>query len=71
MATRTPTSVHHIGHLACGFRLNYIQEPANPPGSERTAQKIRRQEQGHQYAQEQVIALRAPRPRRGCDRPSG
>lgn len=55
MATRTHRSVHHIGHLACGFRLNYIQEPANPPGSERTAQKIRRQEQGHQYAQEQLI----------------
>ncbi|MFF4733774.1 hypothetical protein ACFY3M_53145 [Streptomyces mirabilis] len=35
--------------------------------NERTAQKIRRQEQGHQYAQEQLIALGAPRPRPGCD----
>ncbi|MFF2936345.1 hypothetical protein [Streptomyces mirabilis] len=34
-----------------------IQESANPLASERTAQKIRRQEQGHQYAQEQLIAL--------------
>ncbi|MFE2603639.1 hypothetical protein ACFXI6_52230 [Streptomyces mirabilis] len=44
-----------------------IQESANPLASERTAQKIRRQEQGHQYAQEQLIALGAPRPRPGCD----
>lgn len=35
--------------------------------NDRTAQKIRRQEQGHLYAQEQLIALGAPRPRPGCD----
>jgi hypothetical protein len=33
---------------------------------ERTAQKIRRQEQGHQYAEAQLIALGAPVPRAGC-----
>ncbi|MFE9769775.1 hypothetical protein ACFYPC_35525 [Streptomyces sp. NPDC005808] len=33
----------------------------------RTAQKIRRQEQGYHYAQEQLIALGAPRPRPGVD----
>ncbi|WP_259446189.1 DUF6262 family protein [Streptomyces geysiriensis] len=35
---------------------------------DRTAQKIRRQEQGHEYATAQLIALGAPRPRPGCDR---
>ncbi|WP_369383285.1 hypothetical protein [Streptomyces sp. cg36] len=34
---------------------------------ERTAQKIRRQEQGCAYAAAQLIALGAPRPRPGCD----
>ncbi|MEU5044566.1 hypothetical protein [Streptomyces griseorubiginosus] len=34
---------------------------------ERTAQKIRRQEQGHQYAEGQLIALGAPVPRAGCN----
>ncbi|WP_314223661.1 Mom family adenine methylcarbamoylation protein [Streptomyces zaehneri] len=34
---------------------------------ERTAQKIRRQEQGHQYAEAQLIALGAPVPRAGCN----
>lgn len=34
---------------------------------DRTAQKIRRQEQGSRYAQEQLIALGAPRPRPGTD----
>ncbi|GAA1042166.1 hypothetical protein GCM10009566_42490 [Streptomyces murinus] len=34
---------------------------------DRTAQKIRRQEQGHQYAEAQLIALGAPVPRAGCD----
>jgi hypothetical protein len=34
---------------------------------ERAAQKIRRQEQGHQYAEAQLIALGAPVPRAGCD----
>ncbi|MFI2415170.1 hypothetical protein [Streptomyces sp. NPDC018947] len=34
---------------------------------DRTAQKIRRQEQGHEYAAAQLIALGAPRPRPGCD----
>ncbi|MET9462240.1 hypothetical protein ABZY05_45785 [Streptomyces canus] len=33
---------------------------------DRTAQKIRRQEQGHQYAEAQLIALGAPVPRAGC-----
>ncbi|MET8291491.1 hypothetical protein ABZV80_40915 [Streptomyces sp. NPDC005132] len=33
----------------------------------RTAQKIRRQEQGCQYAQEQLIALGAPKPQPGAD----
>ncbi|MFF4542263.1 hypothetical protein [Streptomyces aureus] len=32
-----------------------------------TAQKIRRQEPDHRYAQEQLIALGAPRPRPGTD----
>lgn len=35
---------------------------------DRTAQKIRRQEQGHQYAEAQLIALGAPVPRAGCNR---
>lgn len=35
---------------------------------DRTAQKIRRQEQGHEYATAQLLALGAPRPRPGCDR---
>ncbi|QCX82233.1 hypothetical protein C9F11_43265 (plasmid) [Streptomyces sp. YIM 121038] len=30
-------------------------------------QKIRRQEQGHEYAQARLIALGAPLPRAGCD----
>ncbi|MEH0572763.1 MULTISPECIES: hypothetical protein [Streptomyces] len=34
---------------------------------ERAAQKIRRQEQGHQYAEAQLIALGAPVPRAGCN----
>jgi hypothetical protein len=34
---------------------------------ERTAQKIRRQEQGHQYAEAQLIALGAQVPRAGCN----
>ncbi|WMD06375.1 hypothetical protein [Streptomyces sp. FXY-T5] len=33
---------------------------------DRAAQKIRRQEQGHQYAEGQLIALGAPVPRAGC-----
>jgi hypothetical protein len=33
----------------------------------RTAQKIRRREQGHEYATAQLVALGAPRPRPGCD----
>ncbi|MER7982437.1 hypothetical protein [Streptomyces sp. NPDC095817] len=35
--------------------------------NDRTAQKIRRQEQGYRYAQEQLIALGAPRPRSGVN----
>lgn len=35
---------------------------------DRTAQKARRQEQGHEYAEAQLIALGAPVPRAGCDR---
>lgn len=34
---------------------------------DRTAQKIRRQEQGYEYATAQLLALGAPRPRTGCD----
>ncbi|MGW7365403.1 Mom family adenine methylcarbamoylation protein [Streptomyces sp. NPDC054841] len=34
---------------------------------DRAAQKIRRLEQGHEYAAAQLIALGAPRPRPGCD----
>ncbi|WP_053084676.1 hypothetical protein [Streptomyces viridochromogenes] len=34
---------------------------------DRTAQKIRRQEQGHQYAEAQLIALGALVPRAGCN----
>jgi hypothetical protein len=34
---------------------------------DRTAQKIRRQEQGCEYAAAQLIVLGAPRPRHGCD----
>lgn len=34
---------------------------------DRTAQKIRSQEQGHQYAEAQLIALGAPIPRAGCN----
>ncbi|WP_307624379.1 hypothetical protein [Streptomyces sp. V3I7] len=41
-----------------------------PDGSvfhDRTAQKIRRQEQGNEYATAQLVALGAPRPRPGDD----
>ncbi|MFD8049481.1 hypothetical protein [Streptomyces sp. Tu102] len=34
---------------------------------DRAAQKIRHQEQGHQYAEAQLIALGAPVPRAGCN----
>ncbi|MFF7534543.1 hypothetical protein ACFZB2_36400 [Streptomyces bobili] len=34
---------------------------------DRTAQKIRRQEQGCEYAAARLIALGAPQPRPGCD----
>ncbi|MFE9127340.1 hypothetical protein ACFYOF_18305 [Streptomyces sp. NPDC007148] len=34
---------------------------------DRAAQKIRRQEQGHEYAAAQLVALGAPPPRPGCD----
>lgn len=34
---------------------------------DRAAQKIRRAEQGHEYAAAQLLALGAPRPRPGCD----
>ncbi|MFF6642286.1 hypothetical protein ACFY83_34330 [Streptomyces althioticus] len=34
---------------------------------DRTAQKIRCQEQGHEYAAAQLVTLGAPRPRPGCD----
>ncbi|MGW7261341.1 hypothetical protein [Streptomyces sp. NPDC054834] len=44
-----------------------IQESANLRASERAAQKIRRREQGHQYAEAQLIALGAPVPKAGCD----
>ncbi|MFG2731601.1 hypothetical protein [Streptomyces canus] len=37
----------------------------------KTAQKIRKQEQGHEYAAAQLIALGAPVPRAGSDPPSG
>ncbi|MGW0569863.1 Mom family adenine methylcarbamoylation protein [Streptomyces tauricus] len=35
---------------------------------DRAAQKVRRQEQGHEYAEAQLIALGAPVPRAGCNR---
>lgn len=50
-----------------GFSGCPLQESANSPASDRTAQKIRRQEQGHQYAEAQLIALGAPVPRAGCN----
>lgn len=34
---------------------------------DRAAQKIRRAEQGHEYAAAQLLALGAPQPRPGCD----
>ncbi|MCX4429515.1 hypothetical protein [Streptomyces mirabilis] len=53
--------------LTIRFGCHRVPESTNPRASERTAQKVRRQEQGHQYAQEQLVALGAPRPRPGCD----
>ncbi|MEJ8654970.1 hypothetical protein [Streptomyces sp. MS1.AVA.4] len=44
-----------------------VRESTNSRASERAAQKIRRLEQGHEYAAAQLIALGAPRPRPGCD----
>ncbi|MGW3313619.1 hypothetical protein ACWDG9_44445 [Streptomyces sp. NPDC001073] len=41
---------------------------ANLRASDRTAQKIRRQEQGHKYAEAKLIAHEALVPRAGCDR---
>lgn len=35
--------------------------------NDRAAQKVRRQEQGHQYVEARLIALGAPVPRAGCD----
>ncbi|MEU6557639.1 hypothetical protein ABZ915_46640 [Streptomyces sp. NPDC046915] len=44
-----------------------MPESANSRASARDVQKIRRREQGHQYAAAQLVALGAPRPRPGCD----
>ncbi|MGX1915686.1 FAD-dependent monooxygenase [Streptomyces phaeochromogenes] len=48
-----------------GLEHDHIQESANSRASDRTAQKIRRQEQGHEYAEAQLTALGAPVPRPG------
>jgi len=44
-----------------------IRDSANPSVSARAAQKIRRREQGYEYAAAQLLALGAPRLRPGCD----
>lgn len=44
-----------------------LQESTNLRASDRAAQKIRRAEQGHEYAAAQLLALGAPRPRPGYD----
>ncbi|MEV6004684.1 hypothetical protein AB0M25_36960 [Streptomyces griseomycini] len=44
-----------------------IQESADLHASDPAAQKVRRQEQGHQYVEARLIALGAPVPRAGCD----
>ncbi|TFV30099.1 hypothetical protein E4K10_47905 [Streptomyces sp. T1317-0309] len=51
----------------CGFPTSGVQDSANSRASDRTAQKIRRQEQGHEYAAAQLVALGAPPPRASCD----
>lgn len=52
---------------ACGFSLDRLQESASSRASERTAQKIRCQQQGHQHAQEQLIAVGAFAQAHGLD----
>ncbi|MFJ2510150.1 hypothetical protein ACIPEL_04425 [Streptomyces griseoviridis] len=44
-----------------------IQKSANSGASERMAQKARRQEQGHEYAEKLLIRLGAPDLRAGAD----
>jgi len=48
-----------------------LQESANLRASDRTAQKVRRQEQDHEYAEAQFIALGAPCRGRAATEPSG
>ncbi|MET9913476.1 hypothetical protein ABZZ74_43115 [Streptomyces sp. NPDC006476] len=52
--------------LTFRFGHHHVRESTNPRASDRAAQKIRRQEQGHEYAEAQLIALGAPVPRAGC-----
>ncbi|MBB4902748.1 hypothetical protein [Streptomyces griseomycini] len=50
-----------------GLERDRIQESADLRASDPAAQKVRRQEQGHQYVEARLIALGAPVPRAGCD----
>ncbi|MGW0628482.1 hypothetical protein [Streptomyces sp. NPDC002758] len=61
----------HSGGGACGFLPYRHRESANLRTTARTAQKIRRREQGHEYTAAQLVALGAPRPQPGCDPPCG
>ncbi|WP_143626223.1 hypothetical protein [Streptomyces viridosporus] len=64
-ATRTASVPIDVDR--CGFPRERFSESANPCASDRAAQKVRRQEQGHQYVEARLIALGAPVPRAGCD----
>ncbi|MFG2133236.1 hypothetical protein ACGFNV_36475 [Streptomyces sp. NPDC048751] len=66
----------HVGTIYAATNAVYVSRATArtvkvlPDGTvfhERAAQKIRRQEQGHQYAEAQLIALGAPVLRAGCD----
>ncbi|GGV52404.1 hypothetical protein [Streptomyces spectabilis] len=66
----------HVGTIYAASNAMYVGRTAArtvkllPDGTlfhDRTAQKIRRQEEGHEYAEAQLIALGAPVPRADCD----
>ncbi|WP_432156218.1 hypothetical protein [Streptomyces sp. bgisy153] len=73
-ADGTLTAIGHIGRIYQATNATYTGRAAArtitllPDGTllhERAAQKIRRQEQGHRYAEEKLLRLGAPVPRAG------
>jgi hypothetical protein len=65
----TPNAVRNAVYASRATALTMKLLPDGTVFHDRTAQKIliRRQEQGHQYAEAQLIALGAPVPRAGCN----